>query len=505
MTVRLSKSKLLAFLQCPKRLWLEVHKPELRDVADGIDGRIQDGNEVGAIARELYDPARRGTLIDAQAGDFNQALERCRVQMTSNTPIFEAGFATTDAIAFADIMLPIGDVQPQAWRMVEVKSATGVKAYYLDDAAIQFHVARSAGVPVRSIAVAHIDSSWVYPGGGDYNGLLTEVDVTQEANDRAADVSSWITDAVKIAALNKEPSKTTGAHCSQPFDCSFRTYCASQEPQANHPVSWLPRLQRKATKEFIETKSITEMCDVPDEYLTDIQKRVKAHTISGETYFDAQGAAKALATYALPGYFLDFESTNLAVPIWKGARPYQQVPFQFSLHRLLANGTLDHIEFQDLTGNDPMLPFAQALISSCGTHGPIFVYSRAFEATRIRELADHHPAQRNALLALNERLVDLLPVVANHFYHPSQEGSWSIKKVLPAVAPDLDYARLDGVKDGRMAMAAFQEAIRPSTTTARKEEIRQQLSAYCRLDTFAMVRLWQFLAGRMDLKLEDHH
>jgi Domain of unknown function(DUF2779) len=191
------------------------------------------------------------------------------------------------------------------------------------------------------------------------------------------------------------------------------------------------------------------------------------------------------------------------VPIWKGTSPYQQIPFQFSVHHLSDTGALAHTEFPDLTGNDPMLPFAQALIASCGTSGPIFVYSRAFEATRIKELAERFAEHATALLAINERLADLLPIVAKHYYHPRQEGSWSIKKVLPAIAPDLDYTQLSGVKDGQMAMVAFQEAIDPATALTRKNEIRTQLSAYSRLDTFAMVRVWQLLAGRLDLALVD--
>ncbi|MDX1922444.1 MAG: DUF2779 domain-containing protein [Alphaproteobacteria bacterium] len=497
MTRRFSKSKLLAFRQCPKRLWLEVHKPELR-VDSGAEVSMSVGNEVGAIARALYDPEAQGILINAQEEGFEKALERSRSLLSGNAPIFEAGFATSEAIAFADILLP---VSANTWRMVEVKSATGVKDYYLDDAAIQFNVARSAGVPLQSIAIAHIDSSWTYPGDKHYNGLLIEVDVTQEASARTADVQDWIIEASAIASLPTEPKKSTGAHCSKPFECSFWSYCKSQEPQAERPVGWLPRLQRKETKDYIETKSIIDMSDVPDEYLNDIQKRVKAHTLSGTTYFDAKGAADALKAHPLPALFLDFESVNLAIPVWKGTRPYQQIPFQFSLHHVSDAGVLSHTEFLDLSGDDPCRPFAQALIQSCAVAGPIFVYKRTFEAGRIRELAEMFSDLEASLIAIIDRLVDLLPIATKFYYHPSQAGSWSIKKVLPAIAPDLDYAKLPGVKDGEMASVAYREAIQSATSPVRKDEIRAQLSAYCSLDTYAMVRLWAFFAGRSDLQL----
>jgi hypothetical protein len=137
---------------------------------------------------------------------------------------------------------------------------------------------------------------------------------------------------------------------------------------------------------------------------------------------------------------------------------------------------------------------AESLILACGDRGPIFVYS-SFEAARIRDLAKKYPKLKPALRALCGRLVDLLPIAEEHYYHPSQQGSWSIKQVLPAVAPDLRYDALPGVKDGGMAMAAYVEAIAPETAPKRREQIRQELIAYCGLDTLAMVRVWEFLSG----------
>ena len=203
----------------------------------------------------------------------------------------------------------------------------------------------------------------------------------------------------------------------------------------------------------------------------------------------------------LPALFLDFETIQFAVPIWKGTRPYQQIPFQFSLHRLGRNGTLEPQSFLDLSGHDPSKGFAEALISACGERGPVFVYNAGFETARIRELAERFPRLKRSLLAINERVVDLLPVARDRYYHPSQQGSWSIKKVLPVVAPDLSYSDLDGVQDGGMAMKAFMEATANQTAAARKAQIKQQLLDYCALDTLAMVRLWQFFSGRTDLRI----
>jgi hypothetical protein len=280
---------------------------------------------------------------------------------------------------------------------------------------------------------------------------LKENDLTDEAFARTKEVKGWIADAQKVTNKNSEPPIKTGTHCTTPYACGFLAYCQSQEPQAKYPVTFLPRIQAKALKALINDQGVIDLRKVPDELLNDRQRRVKAHTVSGKPFFDAKGAAASLADHKLPAYFMDFESIQLAVPIWKDTRPYQQVPFQFSVHRLSTAVKVEHVPFLDLSGNDPSKDFAEAVIGACGKQGPIFVYNARFESARIKELAERFPRLKNALLAINERVVDLLKVTEQYYYHPSQEGSWSLKRVLPAIAPDLNYDTLDGVQDGGMA------------------------------------------------------
>lgn len=495
----LSKSKLLAFRQCPKRLWLEVHRPELRQDSTATQASFSVGHHVGDVARRLYDPKGKGQLIDTEDERFEAAFVRSMDLLGSSQPIFEAGFSAGGARAFADVMLPVRKAGKRAWRMVEVKSSTSIKDYHRDDAAVQAFVARSAGVPLVAIALAHIDKAWVYPGGNAYQGLLKEQDLTAEAFSRKSEVKAWVAEAQAIARKRKEPAIATGRHCTDPYGCGFLGYCQNRETPTQYPVSWLPRVRSKALKALIEEEWLIDLREVPDDLLNDRQRRVKTCTLSDETYFDAKNAASDLAAHKPPAYFLDFETIQFAVPIWKGTRPYQQIPFQFSAHRLSRRGKLEHQVFLDLSGNDPSKAFAEALISACGERGPVFVYKAGFETARIRELADRLPRQKRALLAINERVVDLLKVAEQRYYHPSQQGSWSLKKILPAIAPDLGYGELKGVQDGEMAMSAYLEAISSGTTKNRKAQIRRQLLDYCELDTYALVRLWKFFSGWTDL------
>ena len=486
----LSKSKLLAFRQCPKRLWLEVHQPELRADSGPTLASFATGHQVGDIARQLYDPQAQGTLIDPLAEGFDAAFARTQHLLThSRQPIFEAGFRAGGALAFADVLLPSDEGDQLGWRMVEVKSSTSVKDYHRDEAAIQACLARESGIALTAIALAHIDSGWTYPGQGDYQGLLRESDLSEEAFARADEVKGWVAQAQAVVQRASAPTLATGAQCFHPFECGFYNHCASLEPQAEHPIHWLPR-PGQAVQNHVQAHGVTELRDLPDDLLNPLQLRVKHATLSGQAFFDQAGAAQALSGHPLPAYFIDFETIQFAVPIWAGTRPYQQIPFQFSVHHLDAEGHATHTAFLDLSGHNPCRAFAQDLVAACGTQGPVFVYNAAFETTRIRELAERFADLAPHLLALNERVVDLLPIARQHYYHPSQQGSWSIKAVLPALCPDLRYSDLDGVQDGGMAQQAYLEAIAPTTTAQRKAELQDQLLAYCHLDTWAMVRLW---------------
>jgi hypothetical protein len=497
----LSKSKLMAFRQCRRRLWLEVHYANLREDSDSAKSSYRAGYLVGETARRVYDPQGRGAVIDLNAEGCTQALARTSALLETPQPIFEAGFAACGGIAFADVLLPVVQEGEPAWRMVEVKSSTSVKTYQRDDVAVQAYVARAAGVRLASVAVAHVDSSWVYPGEGRYEGLLKERDLSGEAFSRRDEVRSWLDEAQSVADQAFEPGVDPGSHCTSPFECGFIAHCSRDRARTEYPVAWLPRVRTKALKAHLAQPGVVDMRDVPDELLDARQLQVKTLTLQERVWFDQAGAAKRLRRHEAPMCFLDFETIQFAVPVWPGTRPYQQLPFQFSVHRLLRDGVLEHDEFLDLSGRDPSRDFVQPLLQACGDHGPIFVYNASFERARMRELGERFARFRAELEALSDRIVDLLPIAREHYYHPSQEGSWSIKKLLPAAVRDLDYANLDGVQDGEAAMAAYLGAIAPATDPERKAVLERQLLAYCRMDTYAMVRLWQVFAGRDDLCL----
>ena len=493
---QLSKSRIISYRQCPKRLWLEIHRKELRDdSASELSFAI--GNEVGEIAMDIYNTTGTGVEVKLSELGYDESFRVSgELLEAGDRPIFEAGVTIPGGLAFADVMLPESHGnQLTRWKMVEVKSSTKLKEYQRDDAAVQNFLFESAGVELSSVSVAHIDSSFTYNGSGNYQGLLQEHDLTDEVRQRKAEVESWFHEAQQVAASTEEPSVACGAQCDDPFPCPFLGYCRPQDPNIQHPVSNLPRIGKKKVYDF-ESRGIFDMVDTPDSELNATQQKVKDYTLSNSVYFDQQSTIKELAQYGFPAYFLDFETSMTAIPVWKGTRPFQQLPFQFSLHVLDESGSLEHCGFLDISGDDPRLGFSEALIKHCGNSGPIYVYNAGFERRIIREQASVFPHLENDLLAIADRLVDLLPMARKHYYHPSQKGSWSLKAVLPAICPDLDYSALNGVQDGGMAMVAFQEAIQQDCPQHRKDEIYRELEEYCKLDTYAMVRIWEVFMGQ---------
>jgi hypothetical protein len=487
----LSKSKLIAYRQCPKRLWLEVHKPELRDDS-GLQAAFARGHDVGKVAQQIFDSEGVGHNVDPNLIGWNASAEQTEVALQAGEgPVFEALLQVPGAMALADVMRPDSNFSELHWEMIEVKASTKIKDYHRDDVAIQNYIADQSGVPLSKSFLAHIDTSFVYQGQGDYTGLLHLEDLTNEARARAEEVQTWIEKAQTVVALEEEPKLATGIQCKQPFTCAFCGYCQGGHAVEKDPLAVLPHLHWKKREQF-QLSGISTLKEVPSDQLTEIQQRVQSVHLSGQAYCDRASAGKLLSQDPLPAYFLDFETVSFAVPIWKVTRPYQAIPFQYSLHKLDAGGELGHEDFLDLSGVDPRRAMAEQLIRDCGDRGTVYVYNASVEAGIIEKLEEQFPDLAQPLKAIRQRIVDLLPIVKGCYYHPDQNGSWSLKAIIEPMT-GMSYSELEGIQVGTEAGAAYAECLDPATSHERKEQLRQQMLEYCQLDTLATVRIWQFL------------
>jgi hypothetical protein len=481
----------MAYRQCPKRLWLELHKPELRDDS-GSQAAFARGHDVGRVAQQIFDPEGVGMNVDPNLIGWDASAEQTEGALQAGQrPVFEALLQVPGAMALADVMRPDPNFSELRWKMIEVKASTKIKDYHRDDVAIQTYVADQSGVPLSKSFLAHIDTGFVYQGEGDYTGLLHLEDLTDEARARRDEVLEWIEEAQAVVALEEEPEVATGMQCMQPFACAFCGYCQGGDVIEKDPLAVLPHLHWKKREQFRLT-GISTLEEVPTDQLTEIQARVRELHLSGESYCDRESAAKLFNQDPQPAYFLDFETASFAVPIWKGTRPYQAIPFQYSLHKLDADGELGHEEFLDLSGADPRRAMAEQLIGDCGSVGAVYVYNASVEAGIIEKLEELFPDLFYPLESIRQRIVDLLPIVKRCYYHPDQQGSWSLKAVIEPMT-GMSYSELEGVQVGTEAGAAYIECLDSTTSHERKEQLRRQMLEYCQLDTLATVRIWQFL------------
>lgn len=479
MTHRLSKSRILAGLQCPKRLYLQVHHPEWLVENPQAERRVAVGHQVGEIARELY-PG--GKLIE-HADNLSLALAETRQLLAEGEPLlYEATFEYDGVLIRADIL----SNDDKGCRFIEVKSSTRVKAYHWLDCAVQSWVLEGAGYTVSSASVACINRDFIYPGHREYQGLLITEDITTAVNALKVDLPGQVTE-LRALLDGSTPAITPGDQCFDPFDCPFIEVCSPVTTE--YPVTLFPRGKKVA--EDLLAEGIGDIRQIPAGYLDKEQfERIRRVTVSGEYELDSE-LTETLNGLGWPRYYLDFETITFAVPIWKGTRPYEQLPFQWSCHIEPQAGVLEHAEYLDTTGASPMRSFTESLITQLGDTGPIIVYS-SFEATRLRESATRFPDLADALQGVMDRLVDLLPLTRDHYYHPAMKGSFSIKAVLPTVAPELDYKKLNDVHDGSEAQLAYLEMVNAATPANRKAHLQGALLEYCRLDTLAMVKLVHF-------------
>ena len=475
----LSKSKITAFEQCPKRLWLQTHRPDLAEVDEGAELRFAAGNAVGEIACALH-PG--GVMVEAEP-DLAAALAQTEALIARGHPgpIFEATFQHQGVLVRVDVLERLDE---GGWAAAEVKSSTKVKDYHRGDVATQAWVMREAGLDLRRAGLRHVDTSFMLTREGDYDGLFADAELLGELEETIAARPALVAEARAVLA-GPEPERTMGDHCSSPFDCEFAGYCGRDLPPGPEwPVTVLPR---GGGKKWLE-KGIEDLLDLAEGDLNPIGARVLAATRDARPFHDAEGARRAMSHWGWPRAWLDFETIATAIPRWIGTGPYQQVPFQFSLHLERRGGRMTHHEFLSCDGGDPRRACAEALVEAIPEGATIIAYYAPFERRVLRELARDVPEHAERLEAMADATVDLLPVTRDHWYHRDQRGSWSIKAVLPTVAAELDYGALE-VKDGGDAQSAWLEAADPACDPLRREALEEALKAYCERDTWAMVAL----------------
>jgi CRISPR/Cas system-associated exonuclease Cas4 (RecB family) len=440
----LSKTRYSAGLQCPLRLWMTCYNPELASETSPVKQALFDsGHQVGVLSTGLF-PG--GVLVGEDHLHHEEAVQTTLKAMGDPRikAIYEAGFFCDSVRIRADILERLGNGK---WNLIEVKSSTKAKEEHIPDVGIQYYVLRDAGVQIDRVFLMHLNNQYVYDGNElDLRDLFTSSDLTDEALRQKEEIPRRLAGLNEMLGRDDPPEVLPSRHCKTPYLCEFWEHCTREAPE--HPVWELAGISQKRLDE-LSAMGIRDIHDIPDAFpLNEMQDRIRTCVKDNEEFVDPD-LKRELEDVAFPAHFLDFETLGPAIPRYAGTRPYQNVPFQWSDHIVLADGSVEHREFLYDKGDDPRGEFTQTLLDALGSEGTIYTYTD-YEEKVIKGLAKHHLQYKDRLLATLGRIRDLHKIVSKHYYHPNFHGSFSVKSVLPALLPDMGYGEL-AIQDGQEA------------------------------------------------------
>jgi len=480
----LTKSNYMAGLSCPGSLWMMFHDLDrIPDFDLATEHIIQQGKIIGQLAKKLFDGG-----VDLPAGPeaFTTNIRQTEESLKKREIIFEAGIVAAELYSRADILIPVGKDE---WNIIEVKSSTKVKEEHIHDLSFQKHVYHLAGLKIKKCFLLRINNGYVKKGEINLKELLTQEEVTADVEEVILGIQERVAAMIEIVNGKEPPKVRIGNGCMNGVGC------VSEDCWNFLPEDHVFELHRGGKRSLVLLEAgILSIKDIPHSFkLNNKQEIQRKCAISGTIYINNQNIKKFLNAFEYPIYFLDFETFQTAVPLYDGTNPYQQIPFQFSLH--VDDGReVKHFEFLHDSKSDPREKFLEEMKKVLGTEGSIIVFYQSFEIGRLKELAEAFPEYKEWVGSAIERIVDLIVPFKNFdYYNPSQKGSYSIKAVLPAITGK-SYEELN-IDNGMLASASYFENVFNGVGT--KEQIRKDLLEYCGLDTEGMVWIVDGLRKRV--------
>lgn len=496
----ISKTTFLSFVNCPKNVWLTIHKPDVVEklsLSEFEKHILEQGNEVEVYARKLFP---EGVAIDTTGDDAVNDTKKLIADKAST--IFQATFLIDGFLAKNDMLAY--DADNDCWNLYEVKGTNSLKEDggetrdHIDDLAFQVAVIRREGVRLGKYFVIHLNKEYVRSGDIDLATLLAVDDVTEKVDARLPEIEQQMTLAKEYLSQTKEP--VGGCECiykSRKKHCSAFQYIHPKVPE--YSVHDLSRIH-KTKLELLVERGIFDLNDIPEDFkLSDKQQnQVIAHKRQ-KPMIDHESIKKEMDSMTYPLYFFDYEAFGPAIPAFNGYGPYKRIPFQFSLHILRsADSELEHIEFLHDDLSDPSEKVAELLEKHIQPGGTVIAWYKTFEAGVNKEIGLRLPALATFFERMNGMLYDLMDIFHDqHYIHHGFKGSASLKKVLPTLAPELRYDKL-GVQDGGQAADAWWKMVSPDTSASEKERISKDLKIYCGLDTYAMYAIWHHIKEMLE-------
>lgn len=475
----LSKSLYMRGLQCHKSLYLDRYQPELREApSPELEALWKSGHEVGDFAHMLF-PGGVVVPFDRLAKD--EQLAKTREEIDRGTKaIYEATFSFDDVFVKADIIVR----NRGCWDLYEVKSSTSVKEHYWDDVAVQYYVLSGCGLPVNKAYLVHVNNGYVRRGDIVPEELFVLQDITGIVKEKQASIPDTISE-MRAMLRGKMPKIDIGPHCRDPHDCDFMGFCWQHVPEDS-----IFSLRGRGIDQWeLYRQGVIKLEDVPLDSLNLMQRMQVEYYLDKKSHADPAKIGKFLKQIRYPVCFLDFETFGSGIPLFDGTRPYQQVPFQYSLHRIDAEGEeVRHFEYLAQPGVDPRKEIAEKLVGEIPEGACVIAYNMAFEKRVLREMGESIPKLRNRLNVVAEGMIDLMePFKRRDIYHWRMNGSYSLKSVLPVLVPEMTYEGLE-ISDGSMASEAY-FTMETIADPAELSRTRRALLEYCKQDTLGLVRL----------------
>ena len=480
----ITKSLYCSLLSCDRCAWLSRNKPEKYVDKKGEDV-LQNGKEVGELARSLfgdYELIKFNKNINVMIEETQESVER------GTRVIAEASFRYENTFCSIDILK--NDID--GMQVFEVKSSAKIDDIYYDDIAFQVYILKSLGYRVKKACIVYLNNKYVRHGDLDLKQLFTIEDVTSKIKENVKNVSKNVDRILSSLNSSKEINNDIGTYCFKPYKCPFIEYCMKDFPKPN--VFDIRDMRINTKLKFYKQGKISFEELINEKMNKKYYQQVDFEVNNKEDYIDKKKISKFLDSLSYPLYFFDFETYQQAIPLYDGISPYMQIPFQYSLH-CIKDGKLEHYEFLGEAGKDPRRSLAESLVKDINTKGCILVYNEKFEKTVLKKLAELYPDLSKDLLRIRDSIVDLMdPFYNRDYYSKDMKGSYSIKYVLPSLFPDdpsLNYHNLEQIHNGSEAMSAF--ATLNEYSEEEQLKIRNNLLDYCKLDTYAMVKIWQKL------------
>jgi len=476
---RLSKSQFNRGLQCHKSLWLYRNKYDLRTQPSPAQEAIFDaGTDVGVLAQGLF-PDGHEIVYSSDKADENVAKTKELIESGAET-IYEATFIYDNILVMVDILHKGKD----GWEIYEVKSSASEKPPHMNDISVQYYVLIGSGLEISVAALVHINNNYERQGELDIKQLFAIKDLTDAVVENQPFVKEQLT-ILREMLGGDEPKMDIGLHCSDPYNCDFHDYCWKHIP-ANSVFDINGMYWKKKFEMYYS--GIIKFEDIPADFPLKAKEQLQVDTeLNPKDFINPDGLKRFLEQLEEPIGMLDFETFNPAVPSFDSQRPYQIIPFQFSLH-IVHGDKLDHFEFLGEQGKDPRSELIDRMIADTKCCKTIVVYNIGFERPIVKKLAEQFPDKADDLLSIADRMVDMMkPFFDKDYYTKEMRGSYSIKLVLPALVPELSYDGLD-IADGGRAMESYAK-LQTMTDKTEIEKIKSDLLTYCGLDTLAMVKI----------------